>query len=107
MKVTVSRQEISDSAVLLERLKTWESLVSMAGEYSRGEVNLKMQSPAANSAVVAVKLDVDRYHLRPSTNDSLVRRCDDGISKILGDALEAAAKKIVDHIKASMPLPVA
>ena len=105
MQVTVTREDIEQSAKLLEMLQKWEKLTKISHEYNQGQVVLSMNQDA-NSSIVE-KVLVDRYyHRSPALNQTAVSEAERSICLLVGQRIEQLAKEACDIIRYAMPFPI-
>jgi hypothetical protein len=99
MKISVTEEDIVQSAKLLELLKKWEAVVGINREYSLG---LATFSIGENTASVTT----DSYTLRQLQPKTAVSKCGKEIGLLVGSRVSALAGEVLALIKSHMPLPL-
>lgn len=99
MKISVTEEDIVQSATLLELLKNWEAIAGVNREYSNGAVTF---SVCGKNRIVAT----DSYTLRQRNPKTAVDKCDQEIGLLVGSRVSALAKEVSALIKSHMPLPL-
>ena len=101
MKISVTEEDIVQSAKLLELLKNWEAIVGINREYSHGVVTFSVGERNKSASVAT-----DLYTLRQRQPKTAVDKCDQEIGLLVGSRVSALAKEVSALIKSHMPLPL-
>ena len=103
MNISVSRQELDETAKLLELLREWETLTRISDYYSRGEVVFKIDG---NHGKLTHGRSVDGYGIVNHPSSTCVQKCHRDIDALVAGMAKEAAIKAVEIIKSHMPIPV-
>lgn len=103
MKISVTEEDIVQSATLLELLKNWEAIAGVNREYSLGVVTFSVDRGEKNKLA---SVATDLYTLRQRQPKTAVDKCDQEIGLLVGSRVSALAKEVSALIKSHMPLPL-
>lgn len=102
MQVSVSAEELKQTAELLELLERFKTLRSISGCYNQGEVTLSMKGNAREH----IGYEVDRYGTENYPTKTPVQRCHRDIKEMMGQYATKMATDACDIITKHMPIPV-
>lgn len=103
MQVSVSAEELKQSAELLELLGKFKKLRSISGQYNRGRVLLEIDG---NCGKESIGYSVDSYGTANHKTDTAVQRCHRDIEVMMGQYATKMATEACDIIAKHMPIPV-
>lgn len=103
MNISVSRQELDETAKLLDLLREWEKLTKIADHYGRGQVTFQVDG---NSGTARSAISVDGYGIANHPSKTCVDECHRDLCALIAGMAKEAAIKAVEIIKSHMPIPV-
>lgn len=104
MNISVSRQELDDTAKLLELLREWEKLTEIADHYGRGgQVTFQVDGRSGSARSV---ISVDGYGIANHPSKTCIEKCHRDLCALIAGMAKDAAIKAVEIIKSHMPIPV-
>lgn len=105
MKVTATKEDIEQSAALLEMLNQWTDLKRIHNEYSRGCVTFSVDDASHKKRNVIVGTDAYSHRQVPIA-ETPVKRAQREIDTLVGTVAEKLAAQVCEIIKRNMPIPI-
>lgn len=103
MNISVSRQELDETAELLDLLRVWERFTKIAHPYKKGEVTFKMGD---GKEALTHGRSVDEHWIDNHPSKTCVEKCHRDLNALFAGMAKEAAIKAVEIIKSHMPIPV-